>query len=80
MTRSVAAQWIEPITTTSPMPLGDQLDAAQDERPHQDLAQLAVGLDERQELLAVELEHLATLNHANVHERRTARQQASFHP
>ena len=30
----------------------DQLDAAQDERPHQDLAQLGVGLHQRQQLLA----------------------------
>ena len=39
----------------------DQLDAAQDERPHQDLAQLGVGLDERQQLLAIELDDFARL-------------------
>ena len=44
--------------------VGDELDAAQDERAHQDLAQLGVGLHERQQALAVELDHLAGLNPA----------------
>ena len=39
--------------------VGDQLDAAQDERAHQDLAQLGVGLHQRQQVAAIELDHLA---------------------
>ena len=42
-------------------PLRDQLHPAEDEGPHDDLAQLAVGLHERQELLAIQLDHLARL-------------------
>ena len=59
------AQCVEPITTTSPRPRGDQLDAAQDERPHQDLAQLGVGLHQREQLLAIDLDHLARLADAH---------------
>ena len=40
-------------------PARDQLDAAQDERAHQDLAELGVGLHERQQLVAIELDHFA---------------------
>ena len=40
---------------------GDQFEAAQDERPHQDLAQLRVGLDDGEQLLAIELDHVAGL-------------------
>ena len=39
----------------------DQLDAAQDERAHQDLAELGVGLHQRQQVFAIELDHLARL-------------------
>ena len=51
--RSVPAECVEPTSTTSPMPLRDQLDAAQDEGAHQDLAQLGVGLHEREQLFAI---------------------------
>ena len=40
---------------------GDQLDAAEDERPHEDVAQLGVGLHECEQLFAIELDHLAGL-------------------
>ena len=56
-----AGECAEPTSTTSPMPLRDQLHAAQDERAHQDLAELGVGLHERQQLLAIELDHFARL-------------------
>ena len=36
----------------------DQLEAAQNEGPHQDLAQLGIGLDQREQLLAIEFESL----------------------
>ena len=39
----------------------NQLDPAEDERPHEDLAQLGVGLHEGEQLLAIELDHLARL-------------------
>ena len=40
-------------------PVRDQLHPAQDEGPHEDLAQLAVGLHERQQVFALELDHFA---------------------
>src|SRR6202040_262151 len=52
----------------------DDLHAPQDERPHQDLAQLAVGLHERQQLLATHLDHRARLAHADADEPAAARQ------
>ncbi len=55
-------------------PLGDELDAAQDERLHQDLAHAGFVLDQRQQVLAVELDHFAAFDNAGVHERRSARQ------
>jgi hypothetical protein len=42
-----------------------QLDAAQDERAHEDLAQLGVGLYERDDLLARQLDHLAVFARAD---------------
>ena len=38
--------------------LRDQLHPAEDERPHQDFAQLAVGLHQRQQMLAIDLDEL----------------------
>ena len=40
---------------------GDQLNSTQDERPHEDLAQLGVGLHDSEQLLAIELDHLTGL-------------------
>ena len=40
-------------------PVRDQLHPAQDEGPQEDLAQLAVGLHERQQVVAIELDHFA---------------------
>ena len=37
---------------------GDQLRPAENERAHQDVAQLGVGLNDRKETLAVDLDHL----------------------
>ena len=51
----------------------DQLDAAQDERPHEDLAQLGVGLHQREQLLAIEFDHLAGLGDVRPHQRRGGR-------
>ncbi len=55
-------------------PVRDQLHAAQDEGAHEDLAQLAVGLHERQQLLAVQLDHLARRADARLDERAPARE------
>jgi len=38
---------------------GNQLHAPEDERPHEDFAQLGVGLHERQELFAIQFDHFA---------------------
>ena len=43
-------------------PVRDQLHPAQDEGPHDDLAELAVGLHERQQLFAIQLDHFARLD------------------
>ena len=59
--RSVPASGVEPDQHDVAEPARDQLHAAQDEGAHQDLAQLAVGLHQRQQLLAVQLDHLARL-------------------
>ena len=56
----------------------DQLEAAQDERAHQDLAQLRVGLDEREQLLAIELDHFAGLADAQARERAAAADHVGF--
>ena len=40
-------------------PVRDQLHPAQDEGPHEDLAELAVGLHERQQVVAIQLDHFA---------------------
>ena len=37
----------------------NQLEAAQNERAHQNLAQLGVGLYQREQLLVIELDHFA---------------------
>ena len=42
-------------------PVRDQFHPAQDEGPHDDLAELAVGLHERQQVFAVEFDHFARL-------------------
>ena len=39
----------------------DQLDPSEDEGPHQDIAQLAVGLHKRKQLFAIDLDHFAGL-------------------
>jgi hypothetical protein len=59
-----------------PESLGNQLHAAEDERPHQDLAQLAVGLDERHQLMAIELDHGAGFTRAHADQPAAAGQQA----
>ena len=76
--RSVPAQCGDPTRTTSPSPLRDQLDAAQDERPHEDLAELGVGLHERQETRAIELDDLAGLDRARPDQRAAAREHVDF--
>ena len=43
---------------------GDQLDAAEHERPHEDVAQLGIGLNQGEQLFAIELDHLARLGGA----------------
>jgi hypothetical protein len=63
-TRSVPAQCVEPIITVA-IAACDQLDAAEDERSHEDVAQLGIGLDEPEQLFAIELDHLARFNRAN---------------
>ncbi len=51
---------------------GDQLDPPEYEGPHQDLAELGVGLHQGQQLLTSELDHLARLGHARAYQRAPA--------
>ena len=74
MTRSVPAQWLDPIEHDVAEPVRDQLHAAQDEGAHDDLAQLAVGLHQRQQVLAIQLDHLARLAGTRPDERAAARE------
>ena len=46
----------------------NQFEAAQDERAHEDLAQLSVGLNQREQLLAIELNHFARLADTQAYE------------
>jgi hypothetical protein len=52
--------------------VGDELHPAQDERPQDDLAELAVGLHERQQALAIQLDDLARFRGPHPHERAAA--------
>ena len=54
--------------------VGDQLDAPQDERAHQDLAQLGVGLHQREQVAAIELDHFSRFAGARPHQRPAVRQ------
>ena len=51
----------EPIDDDVTQIARNHAEPALDERPHQNLTQLRVGLDEREELLAIELDHFARL-------------------
>ena len=62
--RSVPAEWREPRSTSVRRAAGDDLEAAQDECPHEDVAQLAVGLHERHQPRAVYLDHFPRLARA----------------
>jgi hypothetical protein len=55
-------------------PVRDQLHPAQDEGPHENGAQLAVGLHECQQVLALELDHGASLARADADEPAAARE------
>ena len=55
-------------------PVRNQLHPAEDEGPHEDLAQLAVGLHEGQQVLALELDHGASLARAEADEPAAARE------
>jgi hypothetical protein len=57
---------------------GDQLDAAKDERPHEDLAQLGIRLDESEQLFASELDHLARRGGPNPGQVRATGQHRAF--
>ena len=56
----------------------DQLRPAKDERAHEDVAQLAVGLHEGEELLALELDHLTRLARLDAYEPAPTRQHGDF--
>ena len=45
-------------------PVSNQLYPAQDEGPHDDFAELAVGLHERQEMFTIQFDHFARLDGA----------------
>src|SRR6266513_3920482 len=56
----------------------DQLDPTQDERAHEDLVQLAVGLDERKQVVATDLDDLAGGRGPDLSEPMAARQHGDF--
>ena len=56
----------------------NQLEPAQDERPHDDLAQLSVGLNQRQQRFPIQLKHFAGLADAQTCERATTAYQGGF--
>ena len=64
----VCAEWREPIRMTFPKPAADQRKPAQDERAHQDLAQLGVPRHQRAQAFATQLEKLARLGDASEHQ------------
>ena len=57
---------------------GDQLDTAQDERAHDDVADLGVGLDERQQAAVIQLDHLARVDRTRPDQRSPAREHVDF--
>ena len=76
MTRSVPAEWRDPTSTTSPTPLGDELGSAEDERPHEDLAELAVALHEAHELPPLHLDDVGIVGGDDPHQATTAGEHA----
>ncbi len=54
-------------------PARDELHSPQDEGPHQDLTELRVGLHQRHQLFAMQLDHRARLAHTDPEERAPAR-------
>src|SRR5262249_60982555 len=57
---------------------GNQFLTPQDERPHHDLAQLGVGLYEREQRIVIELNHLARLIDTRACERPAATDHVGF--
>src|SRR5439155_12747794 len=57
---------------------GNELDAAEDERPHEDLTQLGVCLNESEQLFPSELDHFATRDGPNPHQRPATGQHRAF--
>ena len=57
---------------------GDQLDAAEDERPHEDLAQLGIRLDKSEQLFTGELDHLARRDGPNPRQSSATRQHGAL--
>jgi len=55
---------MDPTSTTIPETVRDQLQPAQDEGPHKQFADLGVGLHQREQLIAADLDRLARLGHA----------------
>jgi len=56
----------------------NQFDAAEDERPHEDLTQLGVGLYEIEQPLAIELDHLTRLADTHPRQRPAAGEHVAF--
>ena len=76
--RSVPAQWFEPTSTTSPNPLFDHFDAAQDECAQENLAEVGISLDDGLDVFAAELDHRARLSTADGCQRGSAGQRVRF--
>ena len=56
----------------------NQFEAAQDKRAHEDLTQLRVGLYQRPQLLAIEVNHFASLADTQMRERTATADHVGF--
>lgn len=56
----------------------DNLNSPEDERAHQNVAQLAVGLDKRQDIVALEIDHFAVITRADAGEAAPAGENIHF--
>ena len=72
--RSVPGGMVRPDEHDVAEAVRDELHPPEDERPHEDLAQLGVGLHEREQVIAIELDHLARHAGARTHQRPAARE------
>ena len=74
MIRSVPAEWVEPDEHNISHPGRHQLNPAENESTHQDLAELGIGLHQSQHVLAIKFDHLTRLGDTHSKESPAARE------